>query len=104
MVYLEGQPSSSGAYANVGNANHFAAADGSSHLLVPGGNYELIIQSPGYAPVRIPVAAINPGEVVSIPELTLTFGDAKGDGRLDILDLSIAAGNFGATVTEMPLP
>ena len=35
MVYLEGQPSSSGAYVGVGNANHFAAA-GSSHFLFPG--------------------------------------------------------------------
>ena len=37
MVYLEGQLSTSGAYVDVGNANHFAAADGSSHFLFPAG-------------------------------------------------------------------
>ncbi len=88
----------------MGNANHFAAADGSFHFLVPCLNYELLIQSPGYVPVRIPVAAIKSGEVVSIPELTLPFGDANGDGRIDILNLSIAAGNVWVTVTEMSLP
>ena len=46
VVHLEGRPSSSGAYVNVGNSNQFAAA-GSFHFLVPGGNYELLIQSPG---------------------------------------------------------
>ena len=88
VLPLEGQPSSSGPYVSVGNANHFAAADGGSHFLVPGWNYELLIQSQGYVPVRIPVAAINSAEVVSIPELTLPFGDAYGDGRIGILESS----------------
>ena len=87
----------------MGNDNHFAAA-GSFHFLVPAWNYEMLIQSPGYVPVRIPVAAINSCEAVSIPEQTLAFGDANGDGGIDILDLNIAAGNVGMTVTGMLLP
>lgn len=104
VVHLEGQRSSSGAYVAVGQAKHFVGTNGSFQFLLPNGTYDLLVQSPGYVPVKIPVASINPGEVVSIPELTLPFGDANGDGRIDILDLSIAAGNFGATVTEMAVP
>ena len=47
---------------------------------------------------------IKSGQVVTVPELTLPFGDANGDGRIDILDLSIAAGNFGTRVQELELP
>ncbi len=41
---------------------------------------------------------------MTVPELTLSFGDSNGDGRIDILDLSIAAGNFGVTVKELSPP
>jgi hypothetical protein len=54
--------------------------------------------------VRVPNTQINPGEVLNLPELTLPFGDANGDGKIDILDLSIAASNFGATVVDVAPP
>ena len=54
--------------------------------------------------VRIPVAPINSGEVASIPELTLPFGDVNGAGRINFLDLSLDARNVGVIVTEMSLP
>ena len=54
--------------------------------------------------MNLPNVEINSGQVVTVPELTLPFGDANGDGRIDILDLSMAAGNFGATVLELELP
>jgi hypothetical protein len=52
----------------------------------------------------IPQANVASGRVLTIPELTLPFGDANGDGRIDVLDLSIAAANFGAATSPMPLP
>jgi hypothetical protein len=54
--------------------------------------------------VRVPNVTINPGEMLTLPELTLPFGDANGDGRIDILDLSIAASNFGEMVVDVAPP
>lgn len=104
VVHLKGSQYSSGAYVAVGPDRHFADVDGRFQFLIPNGTYDFMIQAPGYVPVRIPVASIKSGEVITMPELTLPFGDANGDGRIDILDLSMAAENFGATVTEVRLP
>ena len=41
----------------------------------------------------------------STPNVTgQVCGDANGDGRIDILDLSLAAGNFGRTTEELTAP
>ena len=88
----------------MGQQTHFVNSDGSFKIMVPGGNFDISIEAPGHIPVRFPNTPINPGEVVSIPELTLPFGDANGDGEIDIWDLSLAAGNFGQTVIEVPPP
>jgi hypothetical protein len=42
--------------------------------------------------------------VLDIPEMTLPFGDANGDGRIDILDLSTAGANFGDVTQSVTLP
>jgi hypothetical protein len=88
----------------VGDGAHRAERDGRFNLLLPEGTYDISIWSPGYIAVNLPNVEIKSGQVLTVPELTLPFGDANGDGRIDILDLSIAAGNLGATVQELQLP
>ena len=103
-VHLEERPNSLGAYVMVGSQTFFAGVNGNCRIVVPSGVYDLAIQAPGYVSARIPGLRLGIGEAVTVPELTLPFGDANGDGQIDILDLSVAAGNFGATMQEISLP
>jgi hypothetical protein len=68
------------------------------------GRVDITIQAPGHISIIILNAQINPGEVLIIPDLTLPFGDSNGDGKVDILDLSLAANNFGETTQQVTLP
>lgn len=52
----------------------------------------------------IPLTEVAIGRVLTVPALTLPFGDANGDGRIDILDLSMAAANFSDIIKTMALP
>ena len=104
VIRLEERESSIGAHAIVGGQTFFAQENGAFAATVPMGNYEMEIRAPGYVSVRITGIRLGFGGEVTIPQLTLPFGDANGDGRIDILDLSIAAGNFGATSKEYSLP
>ena len=104
LTHLEGRADSLGVMVQVGDVVHQVERDGRFNLLLPEGTYHISIWSPGHLAVNLPDVEINSGQVVTVPELTLPFGDANGDGRIDILDLSIAAGNFGATVQELELP
>ncbi len=103
-VKLQSRDDSWGGYVQVGNEVYFLEADGRFRAAIPSGVQDIYIRAPGYVPVLISRARINPGELLTIPELTLPFGDANGDGRVDILDLSIAAGNFGDTIRRLPPP
>ena len=104
LTRLEGRPNSWGVMVQVGDVAHRVERDGRFNLLLPEGTYDISIWSPGYIAVNLPNVAIQSGQVLTVPELTLPFGDANGDGRIDILDLSMAAGNLGATVQELELP
>jgi len=104
LTHLEGRVDSWGVIVQVGDVAHPVDRDGRFNLLLPEGTYDISIWSPGHIAVNLPNVEIKSGQVVTVPELTLPFGDANGDGRIDILDLSMAAGNFGATVQEMKLP
>lgn len=103
-LHLEGNPSSLGAHVRVGQDTHFVQSDGSFRVMSPSGSFDILLHAPGYVPVRIPGAQIDPGQMLTLPELTLPFGDANRDGRIDILDLSMAASNFGDSVVEVPPP
>ena len=104
VIRLEERESSIGAHVVVDGQNFFAKEDGAFEATVPMGNYEMEVRAPGYVSVRIAGIRLGVGGEVTIPELTLPFGDANGDGRIDIFDLSIAAGNFGATAKKYSLP
>ena len=54
--------------------------------------------------MSIPQAQVEIGDTLVLPELTLRFGDGNGDGVIDILDLSMAADNFGDTIKEVTVP
>ena len=103
-VKLQSREDSWGGYVQVGNEVHFLEADGRFRAAIPSGVQDLYIRAPGYVPVLIPGANINPGELLTIPELTLPFGDANGDGRVDILDLAIAGKNLGDNMRRLPPP
>ena len=104
LTHLEGRTDSWGIMVQVGEVAHRVERDGRFNLLLPEGTHDISIWAPGYIAVNLPNVEIKSGQVLTVPELTLPFGDANGDGRIDILDLSIAAGNFGATVQELELP
>ena len=103
-VKLQNRESSLGGYVQVGTEVYFLESDGRFRAAVPSGVRDIYISAPGYVPVLVRRANINPGELLTIPELTLLFGDANGDSRVDIVDLSIAASNFGATIRQLPAP
>lgn len=103
-VRLQSRDSSLGGYVQIGREVYFLEAGGAFRAAAPSGFQDIYIRAPGYVPAHIPRVNINPGELLTIPELTLPFGDANGDGRVDILDLSIAAGNFGSTLRRLPPP
>lgn len=103
-VKLQSREDSRGGYVQVGNEVHFLEADGRFRAAIPSGVQDIYIRAPGYVPVLIPGANINPGELLTIPELTLPFGDANGDGRVDILDLVIAGRNLGDNMRRLPPP
>ena len=57
------------------------------------------IRAPGYLPVNIVSPSgsdisLNAGDVLTIPGLTLVYGDANGDGVIDVRDLAIGASNM----------
>lgn len=104
LVHLEGVQSSLGVYVQVRGEVHNVGPGGAFTLLAPDGTFDIVIGAPGYLSMILPDAQIKSGQVLNVPELTLPFGDANGDGRIDILDLSLAAGNFGRTTEELTAP
>ena len=98
-VHLQGGPDSTGAFLRVGDEVHFVAEDGSFDFPVPPGTYPMEIRAPGYLPVNIVSPSgsdisLNAGDVLTIPGLTLVYGDANGDGVIDVRDLAIGASNM----------
>ncbi|MBM3941421.1 MAG: hypothetical protein FJ316_00560 [SAR202 cluster bacterium] len=104
LVHLGGLSSGLGGYVTAGDETHFLGADGSFSFPWPGGVLDIGIHAPRHLSVIAPGISVAPNEVLTIPELTLPFGDANGDGRIDILDLSIAAANFGSKTGPLPKP
>jgi hypothetical protein len=103
-VRLEGEATSLGGYVTAAGQVHFLEADGRFSFLWSGGPADITIRAPGYLSAVVPQAEVASGGVLTIPELTLPFGDANGDGRIDVLDLSMAAANFGEESHPMPPP
>ncbi len=104
VVHLQGQTDSLGGYVMVGKKIHFLKSDGGFSIPWDGGRADVWIKAPGHLAVIIPQVDVAADTVLTVPELTLPFGDANGDGRIDVLDLTIAAGNFGGATKTKKLP
>ena len=103
-VLLDYQSSSSGAYLAAGDLRFFANPDGSFHGMVPAGALDLEVRAPGFLPVVMPGVLINSGETLTIPQVTLPFGDGDSDGHINIIDFAVVARNYGFTVHWMDPP
>ena len=102
-VKLQGRADSLGGFVQVEGEVYFLESDGAFQVEAPRGS-NIYIRAPGYVSTLVSNIKGNPDVVVTIPALTLPFGDANGDGRIDIYDLSLAAGNFGDTIRRLPAP
>ena len=70
----------------------------------PPGNFDLTVSAPGYLSLTIWDISLETDDVVVIPTVTLPFGDADGDGVINIYDLTVAARNYGQTTSGMWFP
>ena len=100
-LHLEGRADSTGAFLMVNARAHFVAPDGSFDFQVQPGTYNIFITAPGYIYVALMNINLIPGQVLTIPDITLPFGDANGDGRVGIEDLGGLAANFGKQWEEI---
>ena len=100
-VQLQGRGDSTGAFLRVAGRLHFVEADGSFEFSVAPGTYDILITAPGYIYVVLPDIELKAGHVLSVPELTLPFGDADGNGKIDVNDLVFLGANFGAQWREI---
>ena len=99
-VHLQGRADSSGAFLRVNGQDNFVDSNGSFNFTVAPGTHKIQIQAPGYLTVDVVSftdsdIALNAGDVLFIPELTMVYGDANGDGTIDVRDLAVGASNFG---------
>ena len=101
-VKLEGRNSSLGSYLEIGSQVIFADRRGYFVIQRPAGNFDLAIKAPGYLALEMYNLNVEAGEVLVVPAVTLSFGDADGNGVIDIYDLTVAAGNYGQTVADLP--
>ena len=102
-VKLQGRGNSLGGFLEVDEEIYFVNSNGTFQVEIPPGS-DIYIRAPGYLSALIPNVNARSTDPVKIPTLTLLFGDVDDDGRIDILDLSTAAGNFGSTFRELPSP
>jgi len=100
-IKLEGRTSSLGSYVEVGRQATFADQQGHFLIQRPAGNFDLSIKAPGYLSLEIYNLNVDKGEELVVPVVTLPFGDADGNGVIDIYDLTVAAGNYSRTAADL---
>lgn len=103
-IKLQGRKSSLGSYVEVGDEVFFTDSNGSYEFMVQGDAGKIVLKAPGYVPVVITNSQLESGGSISLPTMTLLFGDANEDGVIDIYDITIAAGNFGETTRRLTNP
>ena len=94
-IMLQGRSSSLGSYVEIGGEITFADRGGYFLVQRPQGSFSLTASAPGYLSVTIPNLSLEPGETLALSPVRLRFGDADGNGVIDILDLTVAALNHG---------
>ena len=103
-IRLQGRTSSLGSYVETGGQIMFADPQGRFAIERPPGNFDLTVSAPGYLSLTIWDISLETDGVVDIPTVTLPFGDADGDGIINIFDLTVAARNYGQTTSGMWFP
>ncbi len=93
-----------GAYVTIGDEVTFADREGRFEASAPTETFDLYIGAPGHIPVVITGITLDSRASLEIPEVTLLFGDANGDGVVNIYDLAVAAFNYGETIRTVPAP
>lgn len=71
---LEGRADSAGATAGLAGTSHVAVTSADGRFLlseVPPGEYELVVQADGFAPVRLAGIEVRSGETTTIPPVSL---------------------------------
>ena len=99
-VGIQGMDDSTGTFLLVDGQRHFVDSNGGSSFTVAPGSHQVQIRAPGYLTVDIlsPLGSdivLNAGDLLIIPQLTMVYGDANGDGAIDVRDLAAGAANFG---------
>ena len=105
-VGLQGLDDSTGTLLLVDGQRHFVDSNGGSSFTVAPGSHQVQIRAPGYLTVDIVSPSgssivLGSGDVLTIPELTMVYGDANGDGVIDVNDLATGASNFGQTSGQL---
>jgi hypothetical protein len=100
-IKLQGRNSSLGSYIEIGSKVTFVDRQGYFLIQRPAGNFDLTAKAPGYLSHSIRDLSVETGETLMLPVVNLHFGDADGDGVIDIYDLTVAAGNYGRTVADL---
>jgi hypothetical protein len=99
QIILQGRASSLGSYVEIDG--HITFADRQGYFLIqqPAGAFDLTATAPGYLSHITYNISLEPGDELELPAVTLPFGDADGNGVIDIYDLAVAAGNYGRTIS-----
>ena len=108
-IHRQGRTESTGAYLWVNGEVHFVDRLGQFDFIVEPKTYRIEIRAPGYVPVRIVSKSnenikLEGGDVLIIPDINIPFGDANGDGAIDVRDLGIQALNLGTTSPDVDVP
>ena len=103
-VKLQGRDSALGSYVAIGDRMAFVELDGGFEVEAPQRRFDLHLMAPGYLTVTIKNIQLQARRSLTLPQVTLTFGDVNADGVIDIYDLALAAGNFGATARTQHHP
>ena len=94
-IDLEGRGSSLGSYVETGDEVIFANEEGKFEATLPEGAYTIALKAPGYLPLTMETGKLAGGDTLTLPPVTLYFGDVNEDEVIDIFDLTVAARNFG---------
>lgn len=101
-IKLQGRTASLGSYVEVGGRTIFADRQGYFLVRLPGGKFDLTASAPGYLSISIHNITMERGEEIVVPTVTLHFGDADGNGLIDIYDFAVAARNYGTIASGIP--
>ena len=103
-VRLQGRTNSLGSYIEIDRQVTFVDRQGYFLIQRRAGSIDLIIRAPGYLSMAVRNIELEPGDLLVLRTVTLPFGDADGDGVIDIYDLTVAAGNYGRTLSRVSHP